>query len=487
MLKIKKHIMIAPILAFTLIGCGEDYKWDTDNTSPLEGKYETRATDELTNDIADLSREEQNKVAHSLVQKHFFSDNSITGMSMSIIYDDNGDGIADDSSDIVFGCAELDIDKLTGIHYDKSDISNCKEPLKSTHRFKLGSLTKTAVARTILDLVDEGKISLKDPISKYLDSSLGNMSGITIEHVLYHTSGLTNNLTTAAVEEAVATAKSEAEDAGQSEDEVNSAGSFARIVAQSNASAEEFIKAALSATRFSTPGRYYQYNNNGYIILGQIIEKVSSSNSWEVELSTRLNDTLGLTSFLVPDAPSNETEKTTTWTYGDTSWLTNIDENILTTTNDSFLATGYLISDDNFLSAKHIQTANYANSAGSMMGSVSDVSKWMRELATNESGLIQNSTLFEETVEGVYIDDYLSHNTWNMGPGLGYEQEQNAYFHLGAIHGYNCVSIYSKNESVTISACTTGGSSLSDFAYEVLNEMYPYRKPYVSSDESTIH
>jgi len=71
-----------------------------------------------------------------------------------------------------------------------------------------------------------------------------------------------------------------------------------------------------------------------------------------------------------------------------------------------------------------------------------------------------------------------------MGPGLGFEQNENAFFHLGAISGYACNSVYSKNEKITITVCLNGSGDLTHFPYEVLGEIYPYRKAFIPTSTS---
>jgi len=55
------------------------------------------------------------------------------------------------------------------------------------HTYEIGSLTKTVTAYLILKAEEEGKLSLSDPIDKYLDLPEGTYP--TIESLLTHTSG----------------------------------------------------------------------------------------------------------------------------------------------------------------------------------------------------------------------------------------------------------------------------------------------------------
>ena len=70
--------------------------------------------------------------------------------------------------------------------YGYADIKNEKIITKNT-RFRIGSITKQFTAVGILKLVQEGKIDLTSSAQQYVEFLPKN---ITIEHLLWHTSGL---------------------------------------------------------------------------------------------------------------------------------------------------------------------------------------------------------------------------------------------------------------------------------------------------------
>lgn len=57
-------------------------------------------------------------------------------------------------------------------------------------RFEIASLSKQFTAAAILQLADNGKLSVEDPVSKYYPDSPATWNGMTIHHLLTHTSGL---------------------------------------------------------------------------------------------------------------------------------------------------------------------------------------------------------------------------------------------------------------------------------------------------------
>ncbi|BCJ68413.1 hypothetical protein GCM10009779_49960 [Polymorphospora rubra] len=56
--------------------------------------------------------------------------------------------------------------------------------------FDIGSVTKAFTAATILDLVEEGKVALDDPVGRLLPELTGAVAGVTVRQLLLHTSGL---------------------------------------------------------------------------------------------------------------------------------------------------------------------------------------------------------------------------------------------------------------------------------------------------------
>lgn len=428
-MKNRLYILFYILVVTILVGCGQDYKWDRNNTSPLEGKYKTR------DKSLDLNLSEQEKIIQSEAQYTLLSNKKVPGIIINVLFDNNT------SLSYSYGCKTLKSDVISSgiLTYATGDKENCEEPLLVTNRMKLGSLTKTAVGRTILDIDnnDNYDFDLSDPITKDLPSnitSLGDLSGITVRELLFHTSGLGD-------------------------------------IDFQPGTVEEVLKKAIEAKRLGTPGQYYKYNNAGYILLGQVIEYVTGSASWESEVMSRLNYALPSNNFILPERNNPNWIETT-----DTAWMSGQYRTLLDGNNS--LATGYLLYNGTFISQLESPSPNIAHSAGSLIGTIPDVSRWMRELVTNRSGLLDKSYFEKEVIEVHYGDDYIHHLTWNMGPGLGFEQDENAYFHLGAINGYSCTSVYSKNEKVIISACVNGSADLMELPYDILAKMYPYREPY---------
>src|SRR5215212_2543675 len=67
-------------------------------------------------------------------------------------------------------------------------------PLRTDHAFAIGSVTKQFTAVAILQLAQNGKLSLSDDIRKYIPFFDTHGKTITIENLLTHTSGITGSM-----------------------------------------------------------------------------------------------------------------------------------------------------------------------------------------------------------------------------------------------------------------------------------------------------
>ena len=71
-------------------------------------------------------------------------------------------------------------------------LANIKRHITATPDtvYKIASVSKQFIATGIMLLVQEGRLGLDDPISKYLEGTPAPWKAITIRHLLTHTSGI---------------------------------------------------------------------------------------------------------------------------------------------------------------------------------------------------------------------------------------------------------------------------------------------------------
>ena len=123
--------------------------------------------------------------------------------------------------------------------------------------YGVGSVTKSFTALSIMQLVEKGKLSLNDPVNKHVPLNL-EVKGepVRVWHLLCHASGIP----ALAYAEALIRYVTGAD------------GKWVPI-----ASSEDLITFMREANQwaFSRPGERWFYLNEGYVILGHIIERVS--------------------------------------------------------------------------------------------------------------------------------------------------------------------------------------------------------------------
>jgi D-alanyl-D-alanine carboxypeptidase len=138
-------------------------------------------------------------------------------------------------------------------------------PLRPEHVFRLGSITKQFTAVAVLMLVDEGKVSLDDEITRFFPDYPTQGRRITVEHLLTHTSGIQS---------------------------YTGMPTF-MAGARRDLTPAELIAVFRDQPMEFAPGEGWNYNNSGYALLGGIIEKVSGM-SYADFIRTRIFEPLGM-------------------------------------------------------------------------------------------------------------------------------------------------------------------------------------------------
>jgi D-alanyl-D-alanine carboxypeptidase len=150
-------------------------------------------------------------------------------------------------------------------------------PMRPELRFRAGSLTKSLVAAVVLRLVAEGRLSLEDPLERWLPGSLPYGDQVSIRQLLNHTSGVPHN--TATLEQA--------------------------LYAPGPGRLRTWTPQALVAMVADRPpdfpaGTAWSYSNTGYVLLGLVVE-AASHRTLRQELGRHILEPLGLRDTALPD------------------------------------------------------------------------------------------------------------------------------------------------------------------------------------------
>jgi len=114
-------------------------------------------------------------------------------------------------------------------------------------KFRLGSITKQFVTAAILQLEEKGKLSVADPVCKYVPDCPAAWGKITIHHLMSHTSGIPN---------------------------FTSFPDYPKTWMLPSRPEQTLLRFTDKPLDFE-PGTKWSYSNSGYILLGYILEKAS--------------------------------------------------------------------------------------------------------------------------------------------------------------------------------------------------------------------
>lgn len=147
------------------------------------------------------------------------------------------------------------------------------EPLLEEHLIWIASITKTMTGALILQLADEGRLSLDDPVSRWLAGRAHVDPAITLRQLLNHTNGLDNYTASQALGAAVAA-------------------DHARVF-----TSDELLD-FIGPPHFARGART-EYTNTSFLLLGQVAEAVTGRSIVDL-YHQRLWDPLGLREVFLP-------------------------------------------------------------------------------------------------------------------------------------------------------------------------------------------
>ncbi|MFJ3219888.1 serine hydrolase domain-containing protein [Kitasatospora sp. NPDC086801] len=253
-------------------------------------------------------------------------------------------------------------------------------PMSPDLNTRIGSVTKTFTATGVLRLVDQGKVGLDDPVSKYVDGVPGG-DGITIRQLAGMRSGLFPY--------------------SSDPDFVNA------LISDPNRvfTPDQLLAYGYKHPANFPPGSKFEYSNSNYILLGKVIEKaggepVGQFLKDQVFTQAGLNGTVFPTDASFPDphahgytdqTPNGETTDATDW---NPSW---------------------------------------AWSAGAVISDLTDLQNWAKTLAT---GSLLNPATQGQRLKTLPTGDP------GVRYGLGLFDNNGWIGHNGSLPGYETVAVY---------------------------------------------
>jgi CubicO group peptidase (beta-lactamase class C family) len=260
-----------------------------------------------------------------------------------------------------------------------------KVPMKVDNVLYLASITKQFTSVAILMMMEQGKLSLKDPLAKYIsDYPRGNE--ITLHHLLNHTSGIVN---------------------------YTNLPEF-RNKTRLDLSPEEIISYFKKIPLEFNPNEKFAYSNSGYVLLGYIIEKLSGM-SYGDFIQKNIFDRLGMKN----------------------SYYANAYKIILNRTN------GYQFSEGKYENAEYMsETIPYA--AGSLMSTVDDMFLWNKAIRYNT--LISEKT--RQIAFTNYTLTNGKNSNYGYGWFINELASKTTLEHSGGINGFTTSGIYMPTRNI---------------------------------------
>jgi D-alanyl-D-alanine carboxypeptidase len=302
-----------------------------------------------------------------------------------------------------------------------------REPMTADKLFRMGSNTKTFVGTAVLQLVDEGKVSLGAPINTYLSYEMSTYmpaydgNTINVRHLMNHTSGMFNFTTD------------------------GTWGNAYLADAMKRYYPQELLMIANAGASSPTAPVYGQftYSNTNYVLLGLLLHNAGGS-TYEDTVRSKVIDRLGLTHTIVPnlgDAPMPAGSSHGYWEDTETGLLYDV------STRDP----------------------STVWSSGDMIADIADLAYWGKELG---QGNLLSASAQQQRLTYVTMNDHLQY-------GLGIVRDTNANLigHQGGMIGYTSQTYYMPDVGATIAFFYNRTLALHDYSdvmtYKALKYLWP--------------
>ncbi len=272
-------------------------------------------------------------------------------------------------------------------------------PLKPDDRFEIGSITKTFVATTVLQLVEEGKLSLEDTLTTLLPESITadilNSETITLKQLLQHTSGIPDYV-----------------------DVLFNQASDDPTVFLQEWEPEELVYLTDGVEPYFEPGESWRYSSTNFILAGLIIEAVTGNNI-AAEIRTRILEPLNLeNTFFAKEEEIPGGYISGYWDFNEDGTLDNIS----------------------------VANISWTWAAGAMVSNTQDLDTFARSLFKGD--LLEPQTL-EQMLDTIPTTDPVNYSSYGLGVGTIESPNRFWYIHRGQTLGYRSNMWYSPADDLT--------------------------------------
>ena len=302
--------------------------------------------------------------------------------------------------------------------YGKADVE-WNVPLPVDAMFEIGSITKQFTAVALLQLRDEGKLSLDDDITKWLPDFDTRGNKLTLRRLLDHTSGI-KGLT-----------------------EMPEFGNLASNGRYPRDSAYALIKRY--PFEFKT-GEAQIYNNSAFWLLGLVVEKASGM-SYEDYIEKKLFAPLGMKRSMYCNSAENVERR----------------------------AHGYQVQ-NGVIRRAPTNVHTWPLSAGSLCSTAGDLVTWLKAL---HGGKVLSPTSYTEMTTGSKLNDGTPLR-YGMGIGVGKDvRDLNVIGHGGGIAGFTSEASWYPDAQAAVVVLMNSNGNIDPGAIggELAAELLPWTRP----------
>ncbi len=332
------------------------------------------------------------------------------------------------------------------VTYGTTLLGATSPPRADTH-FRIASNTKTMTAAVIMQLAQESKLSLDDPVSKYVPG-VPNGDNITIAELLEMRSGLYNYTSAPEVSASL-------------DRDPTKVWSPAELLAIAFARPPNF-----------PPGTAYEYNNTNYALLGLIAEKVDGRPLAQA-MQDRLFGALGMQHTVLPASAVNTILDPYShgYLYGSSS-VAFVGSPPYSPEVQAAARAGTLLPND-YTGLNH----SCATAAGGVISTANDLATWIQALV---AGRVLNAAYQRRWLDSLQPEDPSKQDGQQYGYGISQLRwgANTMYFHGGETPGYNSFIGYDLSNRVTLVVWTNLTVSLDEqptanaLMLKVLDQIY---------------
>jgi D-alanyl-D-alanine carboxypeptidase len=288
----------------------------------------------------------------------------------------------------------------------RADVA-AKQRMTTDTAFAFASVSKTFTAAVVLQLVDEGKVELDAPAARYLPAYHLDRR-ITVRMLLDHRSSLPDFFANVKIDRALQRDKDEAWSAART---------------------WKYVPKARPK-----PGTIYDYSNTNYLLLGELVEHVTT-HPLATEIRTRLLDPLELETAWYQAAEDPKAKGARGY-------------RLFRTASGALLKP--VAASSEVMPFRSVVTA--AAGAGSIAGTATDAARWMQ--AWGSGRLLSKATYREMLDDAKYTRAMHAKVTYGLGVQLITIQGQPTLGHSGRYLGFQNTVRYLRTPGISIAILT---------------------------------